>query len=334
MKSWLIYDREGADRNRDYIDLHETLGKKYGIDFELVYAEELLKTVLSDTKPEDHIPQIFYQIRLREDLSSPPDFAVVRTICPALTRALETAGIPTWNNSFVSAMTNHKGHCMDLIRSRTSVPTIPTQTFTMPLTDPVDTEILQSHTGIVLKSASGHGGADVVRIPASVSSEVSRWLSSDPTGQRNNEPPTSPDGLAHLLETAKNQRDDLILQPFIEGSGSDVRVYVVGDRIVAAVKRTAPEGEFRSNFSLGGTISTYDLNETETGYVRQIIRLFDFGMVGIDFILDEQGGFIFNEIEDVVGARMLYQTYPEIDILEEYLCFLAKKNGPTDPVIP
>ena len=301
MKSWLIYDREGAERNRDYIDRHSTLGKKHGIDFELVYAEELLKTVPADSEPGDELSMIFYQIRLREELSSPPDFVVVRTICPALNRALETAGIPTWNDSFVSAMANHKGHCMDLIRSRTSVPTIPTQT--IPVSAPGLADILREHPGAVLKSASGHGGKEVFRIPA------------------------SPDSLPSFSETVMGRTDDLILQPYIEGPGSDVRVYVIGERIVAAVKRTAPPGEFRSNFSLGGTVAPYELNETETGYVRQILRLFHFGMAGIDFILDEQGGFIFNEIEDVVGARMLYHLYPELDILEEYLCFLLDKHS-------
>ena len=309
MKSWLIYDREGAERNRDYIDRHDTLGKKHGIDFELVYAEELLKTVPANSRPEDNIPQIFYQIRLREELSSPPDFAVIRTICPALNRALETAGIPAWNDSFVSTMANHKGHCMDLIRSRTSVPTIPTQS--IPVSEPELADILREHPGSVLKSASGHGGKEVLRIPTSISEKMSG----------------PPDGLSHILEEVKEWKDDLILQPFIEGPGSDVRVYVIGERIVAAVKRTAPPGEFRSNFSLGGTVAPYELNETETGYVRQILRLFHFGMAGIDFILDEQGGFIFNQIEDVVGSRMLYHLYPELDILEEYLCFLLDKHS-------
>ena len=40
-------------------------------------------------------------------------------------------------------------------------------------------------------------------------------------------------------------------------------------------------------------------------YVNQVVQVFDFGMVGIDFILDENNHWLLNEIEDVVGARML-----------------------------
>ncbi len=52
--------------------------------------------------------------------------------------------------------------------------------------------------------------------------------------------------------------------------------------------------------------------------VNTIINHFDFGMVGIDFIFDEKGGFLFNEIEDVVGSRTLSMT-SDTDIVKLYL---------------
>jgi len=55
-----------------------------------------------------------------------------------------------------------------------------------------------------------------------------------------------------------------------------------------------------------------------------MIDLFEFDMVGIDFILDDNGNLVFNEIEDVVGARMLYQC-SDIDIVKEYLSYISKK---------
>ena len=46
---------------------------------------------------------------------------------------------------------------------------------------------------------------------------------------------------------------DVIAQQFIaEGAGRDYRVFVVGNRVVAAMMRTAPAGEFRSNIHRGG----------------------------------------------------------------------------------
>ena len=47
-------------------------------------------------------------------------------------------------------------------------------------------------------------------------------------------------------------------------------------------------------------------------------------MVSIDFIIDDNDQLIFNEIEDVVGARMLYKC-SDIDIVREYLSYIKKE---------
>ena len=117
---------------------------------------------------------------------------------------------------------------------------------------------------------------------------------------------------------------DFILQPFLKGPGKDVRVYVIGNEIVAAIERQAREG-FRSNYSLGGAVRPVALTEEQKGLVAQICRIFDFGLAGIDFLVDERGNFVFNEIEDVVGARMLYQCRPDIDLLGRYFSFILDK---------
>ena len=47
-------------------------------------------------------------------------------------------------------------------------------------------------------------------------------------------------------------------------------------------------------------------------------------MAGIDFIIDKNGEFVFNEIEDVVGSRMLYKTHPDMDILDIFFRKLSE----------
>ena len=66
-----------------------------------------------------------------------------------------------------------------------------------------------------------------------------------------------------------------------------------------------------------------ELSTEETALVQKIIDAFDFGMVGIDFIFDENGRFLFNEIEDVVGSRTL-SAVSEINIVREYLNFIKE----------
>ena len=116
---------------------------------------------------------------------------------------------------------------------------------------------------------------------------------------------------------------DMVAQEKVGNRNSDLRVYVIGNKILASVLRESNEG-FRANFSLGGNVSLYDLSDDEKKLINNIIDLFDFDMVGIDFILDDNGNLVFNEIEDVVGARMLYQC-SDIDIVKEYLSYISKK---------
>lgn len=81
--------------------------------------------------------------------------------------------------------------------------------------------------------------------------------------------------------------------------------------------------DFRSNFCLGGMAEVYNLSDEEVEKVEKVIRLFDFDFVGIDFIFNN-GKMVFNEIEDVVGSRMVY-TYTNIDIVEMYVDYILEK---------
>ena len=284
MTNWLVYDREGASRNKDYIEYHHTLGAKYEFEFELILAEEC--------------DDIFIDEKLKKYT---PGFVIVRTINPKLSQTLENKGLKVYNTASVSYITNHKGRCVDYVRKNTSVPTIPTEIISKEIQSENDiTEIIKRHPGYVLKSASGHGGTSVIRISEDISTAIN--------------------------VIRQNSNDDFIIQPFIEGPGEDVRVYIIGTTIIAAVKRHAPTTDFRANASLGGKVTPHKLSDTEVRCVQSIISAFNhtFGMVGIDFIINSSGDFIFNEIEDVVGSRMLYKTYPNIDILDLYFKYLSK----------
>ena len=63
----------------------------------------------------------------------------------------------------------------------------------------------------------------------------------------------TPVSLTSVLDTLHALDQDVIVQRFIaEGAGRDYRAFVIGDQVVAAMMRTAPEGEFRSNIHRGG----------------------------------------------------------------------------------
>lgn len=267
MRAWLIYDEQGAERNKDYIRMHEQIGKQFDIDFELCIKER--------------------DIWCEHEL---PDFAIVRTIDPLLTKRIEHLGVPVFNNGMVSEICNHKGKTIQYVKENTKVPVIDTVILNGEKLTPY---FLQSHSGCVVKSVDGHGGSEVFRTD------------------------DDPERIYSILN-----RKECVLQPFV-GQGSDIRVYVIGRQIIGAVQRISRDG-FHSNFSLGGSVSLIKPDKTLTNYVEQICNVFSFGMVGIDFIIDREQ-YILNEIEDVVGARMLYQCDPEIQLLERYFTFIQEK---------
>ena len=83
MKGWLIYDRAGATRNKEFIRFWFQAAQSRGVELELIIVE-------------DGIP------------TTPPDFAVVRTMNSKLSYELENMGITVYNSAYVSYLCNDK----------------------------------------------------------------------------------------------------------------------------------------------------------------------------------------------------------------------------------
>ncbi|HLR69910.1 MAG TPA: hypothetical protein VK085_00585, partial [Pseudogracilibacillus sp.] len=116
---------------------------------------------------------------------------------------------------------------------------------------------------------------------------------------------------------------DLVIQSTQVQPGKDVRVFIVGKEIVGAVLRENKD-DFRANFKLGGTATWYPLHSEQIKMINKIIHHFDFAMVGIDFLIGPDDEFLFNEIEDVVGSRIL-SAVSDINILEKYVAHIKSK---------
>lgn len=278
---WLIYDKAGAQYNKQYIAMHKEEGEALQISFSLLYAEEINFGVKNGEMC------IWYQGQLQKK----PDFAICRTIAPKLSMMLEWAGIRVFNSSFVSEIANDKAKTYAYLAGKG-----------IPMTDSVfgtaewlNGKIDGFEEDTVIKAVNGHGGVQVFRTGTDNTSSIQTGIG----------------------------ESDVIVQSMVKGPGQDVRVYVIGTEIVAAVCRTSQDG-FRSNYSLGGKVELYELSSKQKDLVEKIIGEFDFGLVGIDFLIDEQEDFVFNEIEDVVGARMLYQV-SDINLLHEYFVYILSQ---------
>ena len=192
------------------------------------------------------------------------DFIIRRCETFELSEKAEKAGIRVFNNSLVSRICNDKWATYE--RFRDAVPMCETA-------EP--DEKPPFGFPCVVKSRSGHGGGEV-------------FLAEDEESYKN------------ALKSCPNA----VVQPFLPCGGVDVRVYVLGGRVLKAVKRTAKKG-FRSNFSLGGAAEEYFPDETMRTASEHIAQTLNADFVGVDWLLTKNGA-VLNEIEDVVGTRMLY----------------------------
>ena len=80
-----------------------------------------------------------------------------------------------------------------------------------------------------------------------------------------------------------------IVQPYIESSATDVRVFMLGEEVLGAVKRTGSDS-FKSNYTLGGSVEKYTLSSWQEKEVRKIAKALKSDYIGIDFLLLPDGG--------------------------------------------
>lgn len=90
---------------------------------------------------------------------------------------------------------------------------------------------------------------------------------------------------------ATSVKDHLIIvQEYVkEAKGKDIRVFVVGGRIVAAMERQAKRGEFRANFSQGGSVSITDLSAEEQAMALRAAKVIGLHVAGVDIIRTSEG---------------------------------------------
>lgn len=117
---------------------------------------------------------------------------------------------------------------------------------------------------------------------------------------------------------------DYVYQMPCDTLGRDLRVWVIGNEIITSILRES-DTDFRSNFCLGGHAVPYKMNNAETVLVKKIINLIDSDYIGIDLIY-HKGKPVFNEIEDTVGARTVYEK-TDIDIIKLYCNYIKKELG-------
>ncbi|MBO4562421.1 MAG: hypothetical protein J5772_02290 [Clostridia bacterium] len=249
----------------------------------------LINKYFSALKRAGYAPSLIITDRLNHEdvllMAFGADAVINRTRDHLLARALEEAGLFVTNPSGLNETANDK--LLTYERLHSAVPMLDTYLLTPSGEPPLPYPF-------VAKPAGGHGGAGVTMI--SSAEGLSAYRASHP--------------------------ERSVIQPVATDIGRDMRVYVVGGRPIAAMLRSS-DSDFRSNYSLGGHarfVPISSLAEDERRIVDDVCRILPVHYAGID-IMHDHGRAILNEIEDPVGARMLY-TFTELDPAEEHVRYI------------
>ncbi len=93
-----------------------------------------------------------------------------------------------------------------------------------------------------------------------------------------------------VIEAFRGLYANFLVQEFIaEAKGADIRCFVVGSRVVAAMRRQAKRGEFRSNLHRGGTAKSVELDEAETETAIRAARVLGLNVAGVDLLRSKRG---------------------------------------------
>ena len=93
-----------------------------------------------------------------------------------------------------------------------------------------------------------------------------------------------------MIEAFRGLYANFVVQEFIgEAGGGDVRCFVIGDRVAAAMHRQAPDGDFRANLHRGGTASAVTLTEQEVEVALRAASIMGLGIAGVDLLRSNRG---------------------------------------------
>lgn len=113
----------------------------------------------------------------------------------------------------------------------------------------------------------------------------------------------TPKAAESIIEAFMGLDANILVQEFIkEAGGADLRCLVVGDEVVAAMKRQGAEGEFRSNLHRGGSASLIELSKEEEQTAIEAAQIMGLGVCGVD-ILQSNNGPVVMEVNSSPGLE-------------------------------
>ena len=125
-----------------------------------------------------------------------------------------------------------------------------------------------------------------------------------------------------VIDAFRGLRANFLVQDFVkEAAGEDIRCLVVAGKVVASMKRTGAEGDFRSNLHRGGSAKVVRISKEERDTAVRAARAFGLGIAGVDLLRSESGPKVlevnsspgFEGIENATKKDIVGKVYDEIE---------------------
>lgn len=231
------------------------------------------------------------------------DFVIPR-IKPAMTfyataivRQFELKGISCLNGSEAIKKSRDKLHSLQLLSEQGLQ--IPTTSFAHSSDNTKDLISLVGGAPLVVKLLQGTKGVGVVL------AETAKAADS-------------------VINAFKSLKAEILAQQYVkESKGQDIRCFVIGNKVVASIKRQAQEGEFRANIHLGATAHALEITDEERKMAIKAAKVIGLVVAGVDMVRSNSGPKIL-EINSSPGFEGV-ESVIDIDIAGKMIEFLEKK---------
>ncbi len=137
----------------------------------------------------------------------------------------------------------------------------------------------------------------------------------------------TPNAAESVIEAFRGLNTNILVQEFIkEAEARDIRCFVVGNKVIAAMMRVGKEGDFRSNIHRGGTVQKVKITPEERSTAVRAAKIMGLNVAGVD-ILRANHGPVVMEVNSSPGMRGI-ETATGIDVAKMIIEFIEKNAKP------
>jgi RimK family alpha-L-glutamate ligase len=111
-----------------------------------------------------------------------------------------------------------------------------------------------------------------------------------------------------VIKPLEQARAVFYVQRFVEHGGRDLRAFVIGGRVIAAIERVAAAGEWRTNVSLGGRATAVTLPDDWSAHAVRAAAVVGADYAGVDLLPSVDGGVFVLEVNGIPGWQGLQRA--------------------------